>query len=274
MSDYHRTLLELLQAGRSCATATLVDSTGSSPGKLGHRMIVLPDRSVRFTIGGGPLEAMVIGDCLDLLARGENAVKEYRLVPEGEGAVGMVCGGMARVFIEAHLPAPTLMVFGAGHVGREVIRKAEGLGFRRRVADDRAEYLLADEFPADVERIHCPDSFRGDLPEVDAGAFVVIVTRCHETDREILARLASQRLAYLGMIGSRRKVAAVREDLEGRGIPRERLAHLHAPIGLEIGARSPQEIALSILAEIVAVRSGAADRGHLARAKSSAGPAR
>ena len=273
MSDFHRTLLELLQAGRACATATLVESTGSSPGKQGHRMIVTPDGQVRFTIGGGPLEAMVVHDCLEHLARRRNAVKDYRLVPEGPNAVGMVCGGTARVFIESHLPWPVLLVFGAGHVGAEVIRMAEGLEFRRRVADDRSEYLERSRFPGDVERIHCPDAFADPLPQVDENGYVVIVTRCHETDREILARLASRPLAYLGMIGSRRKVETVRRELEARGVPAEGLARLHAPIGLEIGARSPREIALSILAEVVAVRSGVATGEGLARAKTASPPA-
>jgi xanthine dehydrogenase accessory factor len=173
------------------------------------------------------------------------------------------------VFIESHLPWPVLLVFGAGHVGAEVVRMAEGLEFRRRVADDRREYLAAERFPGDVERIHCPEGFADPLPEVDRNGYVVIVTRCHETDREILARMAGRPLAYLGMIGSRRKVEAVRRELEARGVPARDLDRLHAPIGLEIGARSPREIALAILAEVVAVRNGvAADQG-LPRAKTA-----
>ena len=139
---------------------------------------------------------------------------------------------------------------------------ARGLGFRRVIADDREEYLKAEHFDEGVEMVHCPHSYAGQLPDVDEQTFVVIVTRCHETDREILARLGSASLAYVGMIGSRRKVETVLAHLEAKGIPRSRLSHLHAPVGLEIGARTPQEIALSILAELVAVRN-VPDSAHL-----------
>jgi xanthine dehydrogenase accessory factor len=251
---FHRELAELLEAGGRCATATLVDSEGSTPAKHGHRLIVLPGGDIRFTMGGGPLEAMVIADCLERLACGTHALREYRLVPEGEQAVGMVCGGTARVFIQVHEPEPQLMVFGAGHVGLAILRMAPALGLACTVVDDRAEMLAADRLPAGVRSVHCPQSFSGDLPATREGAFVVIVTRCHETDREILARLANRRLAYLGMIGSRRKVRIVMDELRERGVPAASLNRVRAPVGLEIGARTPAEIAVSILAEIVAVR--------------------
>ncbi len=257
MPGFHRELVKLLEAGCRCATATLVESEGSTPAKQGHRLVVLPDGAIRFTLGGGPLEAMVIADCLEQLACGTNAMREYRLVPDGEQAVGMVCGGTARVFIEIHEPEPQLLVFGAGHVGLEIARMAPALGLACTVADDRAEMLVPGRFPASVGVIHCPQAFDCDLPPTREGAFVVIVTRCHETDREILARLADRRLAYLGMIGSRRKVRVVMDELRRRGISDTSLARVRAPVGLEIGARTPAEIAVSILAEIVAVRHGA-----------------
>ncbi len=268
MSDFLRTLLELVEGGQECVTATLVDAAGSSPGKPGHRMIILPGGSIRFTVGGGPLEAMVLQDGLDFMARRENGVRSYRLLPHGEDAVGMVCGGSVRVFFEHHPPAPSLIVFGAGHVGAELINLAAGLGFRRVAADDRAEFVAAGRFPPDVCTHHCGEGYRGDLPPVGPDAYVVLVTRCHATDRELLERLGRQPVAYLGMIGSRRKVETVLGELEACGIPRSSLAHLHAPVGLEIGAHTPREIAVAILAEMLAVRSGAAARGSLARAKS------
>ena len=255
MSTFLRALADLLDAGQTCATATLIDAVGSTPGKPGHRMIVLPDGGIRFTIGGGPFEATVIDDCRALLLAGGNTVKEYRLLPTGDAAVGMVCGGSARVFIEVHPATAQLLVFGAGHVGREVIRMAKGLAWRRLLVDDREVMLAVEPVDVDVERIHCADRFTGAFPVVDSRTYVVVVTRCHETDREIVARLVEEPVAYLGMIGSRRKVETVLAELEERGVPRERLAHLHAPIGLDIGARSPAEIALAILAEIVSLRN-------------------
>lgn len=254
MPAFHRELVQVLQAGQRCATATLVESEGSTPAKQGHRLMVLPDGSIRFTMGGGPLEAMVIADCLKQLADGTHALREYRLVPRGEKAVGMVCGGTVRVFIEIHEPEPQLMVFGAGHVGLEVLRLAPALGLACTVVDDRAEMLGVDRIPQGVRSIHCPLAFSGDLPATGEDGYVVIVTRCHETDREILARLADRPLAYLGMIGSRRKVRVVMDELAERGISAASLGRVRAPIGLAIGARSPAEIAVSILGEIIAVR--------------------
>jgi xanthine dehydrogenase accessory factor len=254
VSAFHRELLALLEAGQRCASATLVDASGSTPGKQGHRMLVLDDGTVRFTIGGGPLEAMVVADCLQRFQAGDNAVREYRLVPDGKNSVGMVCGGTARVFIELHEPDPQLMVFGAGHVGREIVRMAASLGFERSVVDDRQEMLAGDAFHREVRRRHCPDAYAQDLPATRPGAYVIIVTRCHETDREILAQMIRRPLAYLGMIGSRRKVRTVMDELESRGVPGQDLARVRAPVGLEIGARSPGEIAVAILAEIIAVR--------------------
>ncbi|MFQ5719903.1 MAG: XdhC family protein [Acidobacteriota bacterium] len=256
---FHRELAQILDAGQTCATATLIDSVGSTPGKFGHRMIVLSDGTIRHTIGGGPLEANVIADCREQIARGTHLVKEYRLVPAGKGAVGMVCGGTARVFIEIHRPTDHLLVFGAGHVGVAVARMAAELGFCRVIADDRLDRLTPDVVPDGVEAVHCPDRYAAALPAVTERSYVVVVTRCHETDREIVARLAGSPMAYMGMIGSRRKVTVVLEELAKRGVAREHLDRLHAPIGLSIGARSPAEIALAILAEIVAVRNSAHD---------------
>ena len=271
MSEFHRALAELLEAGIGCASATLVDATGSTPAKAGHHLIVPESGPPRFTMGGGPLEAEVIADCRRQLAAGANALREYHLVPGEHGGVGMVCGGTVRVFIEVH-PAPgTLLVFGGGHVGAEVIRMAEGLGFARAVADDREEWLEAQRFGPGVRRHHCPDAYAGELPATDERTRVVIVTRCHATDREILARLARRPRAYLGMIGSRRKVESVLGELEERGLPRSLFRDLRAPIGLDIGARTPREIALAILAEIVAERNAPERAARLARPRTAAG---
>ena len=268
MSDFFRCLVELVESGCECATATLIDSQGSTPGKTGHRMIVLPGGETRFTIGGGPLEAMIIEDCLAQLDSGGNRVKQYRLLPGGVDAVGMVCGGTVRVFIEIHRARSRLLVFGAGHVGREVVQMAQGLDFIRVIADDRPEYLVSDRFDDDVERVHCPDGYRGPLPVVDERTHVILVTRCHETDREILARVAASPSRYLGMIGSRRKVETVLAELVAQGTNRSLFDHLHAPIGLDIEARTPREIAVSILAEVISVRNAAP---HPARHRNAAG---
>ncbi len=147
-----------------------------------------------------------------------------------------------------------------------MIRMAAGLGFRRRLADDRADVLAQMSAEVDVEHIHCADAYQGPMPSTRNDAYVVIVTRCHATDREILARFAERPLAYLGMIGSQRKVRVVVQELLERGIPRSALERLHAPVGLPLGGRSPGEIAVSILAQVVAIRRGVSTAESMASA--------
>jgi xanthine dehydrogenase accessory factor len=240
------------------AVATIVASRGSSPRKLGTKMIVHADGTIDFTLGGGSFEAQVIADAREALVRREPVLKQYRFVPEGQNATGMICGGEADVFIEVFAPPARLVVCGGGHIALPLVRLGKELGFRVAVLEDREELASATRFPQADEVIHAGAAFGDFGLALDTDDHVVVVTHSHETDeaclREVLG--AEREPAYVGMVASRRKAKIIRERLAAAGIPAARLAAVHAPIGLDIGAETPAEIAVSILGEILAARSG------------------
>jgi xanthine dehydrogenase accessory factor len=254
---FYEEVARRLRQGRRLAIATVVARQGSAPRSSGARMIVEPDGAIAFSIGGGAFEALVIADAREALQTGRGFEKEYRFREEGEGATGMVCGGTVRVFVEIVVPPEPLYIFGAGHVGRALARAAAPLGFRVTVVDDRERELAAADLPPETERILTGPEFTSGLPAIPPGAYVAIVTRCHRTDLEAVRHAVGRGAAYVGLIGSRRKVATVVARAAEAGTPAEDLAPLRAPIGLPIGAETPEEIAVSIAAEIVAVRRGA-----------------
>lgn len=254
---FYEEVARRLREGRRLAIATVVARQGSAPRASGARMIVEADGPTAFSIGGGAFEALVIGDAREALRIGTGFEKDYRFTEEGEGATGMVCGGTVRVLVEIAEPPETLFVFGAGHVGRALAHVTAPLGFRIVVVDDRDRDLRDATLPAGTERVLAGSEFGRGLPEIPAGAYVAIVTRCHRTDLEAVRHAVGRGAAYVGLIGSRRKVATVVARAIAAGTPESDLAPLRAPIGLPIGAETPEEIAVSIAAEIVAVRRGA-----------------
>lgn len=263
MLEFHRTLLSLLESGRRLAVATIVESRGSTPQREGARIIVAEDGTTWFTIGGGAFEALVIDDARNCLREGRSELKSYSLHESGEEALGMACGGRAQVFIDVPAPSEQLVVFGAGHVGRALSRLATIVGFGLTVVDDRPDMLDALAFPAGTRLVESDRSFRDGLPSIDEHSYVVLVTRCHETDEAALRSLADQPWRYLGMIGSKRKVRVVLDRLLEQGISASILERVHAPIGVPIGSHSPEEVAVSILAEIVAIRNGVHSPGRI-----------
>lgn len=258
MLDLYRKLAQLIDEGRPVAVATLVEVRGSTPQPNGGKMLVLEDGQIFFSIGGGALEAEVILEARRCLAEGRHALRSYALHDQGEDALGMACGGRATVFIEAVTPAEDLIIAGAGHVGRALARLAAPLGFALHVIDDREAMLDSAAFPPGC-RLHRTDrEFREGWPRVSSGSYVALVTRCHETDEAALRTVLPAPAAYIGMIGSRRKVQVVFDRMVESGIAREDLERVHAPIGLPIGSHQPDEVAISIIAEILAVRNRAA----------------
>jgi xanthine dehydrogenase accessory factor len=251
---FYETVARLLREGRAVAIATVIGSRGSTPRGAGSRMVVTADGAAAFSVGGGAFEALVVADARAALAEGRGFEKEYRFVESGEGAVGMVCGGSARVLFEVVRPPIPLVVFGAGHVGREVAHLAARLGFEVTVVDDRPAQLDPAAFPPGARLERVASDFSGPLPEIPAGAAVAILTRCHRTDLLALRHAAGAAPSYIGVIGSRRKVAVLKERAAGLGVPRAALDGLRAPIGLPIGAETPAEIAVSIVAEIIHLR--------------------
>jgi len=255
--EFFEEVARRLRAGRRLALATVVARQGSAPRDTGARMIVEEDGGITFSVGGGAFEALVIADAREAIRLGRGFEKDYRFAEEGERATGMVCGGTVRVRVEVVLPPEPLFVFGAGHVGRALARLAVPLGFRVTVIDDRERELRDAALPPEAQRILAGSEFATGLPEIPAGAYVAVVTRCHRTDLEAVRHALGREAAYVGLIGSRRKVATVAARAAEAGVAQEALEALRAPIGLPIGAETPEEIAVSIAAEMIAVRRGA-----------------
>lgn len=240
----------------------IVRAEGSTPGKPGWRLLARPDGTVYGNLGGGAFEALVKADALAKLGNGHapSEVKRYYFTEEavkGE-PTGMVCGGMAEVFLEVLTAAPVLVICGGGPVGQALARAGALAGFDLLVADDRPEFRQPELFPAGARLAAVGREYEEDFlaPVLHRDLCVAVVTRCWETDTTALVsilRQAPPRMCYLGLMGSRRKIARVRDEVAARGADLARHA-LHAPIGLPIGGDSPGEIAISILAEIIQKR--------------------
>lgn len=258
MFDFYRTLISLIDEGRRVAVATIIEARGSTPQEQGGKMIVTDDGKSFFSVGGGALEAMVLEEARTCLEAGRPALKSYSLHEVGDDALGMACGGKAMVYIEVIMPPHDLVVFGAGHVGRALARLAAPLGFGITVVDDRPGMLQAEAFPPGTRLITTDRNYSENLPRITPASYVVLVTRCHDTDEAALRSLIHVPTAYLGMIGSKRKVKVVFERMAGEGIDRALFENVRAPIGLPIGSHLPDEVALSIMAEIVAFKNGVA----------------
>jgi xanthine dehydrogenase accessory factor len=235
---------------------TIVRSNGSTPQRAGAKMLVFADGRIVGTIGGGCYENDAIGRARDAIATGKPALVSFDLNDDFVQESGLICGGQMDVYIDPIAPAPALYIVGAGHVGWHLARTAADAGFRIHVVDDREKFANAERFPF-AENIEVDDIgawlHRADLPPT---AYAVVVTRGHTHDFEALRALAARDLRYIGLIGSRAKVARIFDALEAEGMPAECLRRVHAPIGLDIGAITPAEIAISILAELIAVRHG------------------
>jgi xanthine dehydrogenase accessory factor len=249
-------LAEALQRGEEVALVTITSSTGSTPQRVGAKMLVYADGRTVGTIGGGCYENDAFWKAREAITARKPLNVKYELTDDFAEESGLICGGQMEVFIEPVEPAPDVYVFGAGHVGFFLARMAHEVGFRVHVVDDREKFANAERFPTGVEVIV------DDIPawlashQLPATAYAVIVTRGHRHDLDALRALVPARLRYVGLIGSRAKVKRVFDALIEEGIDREALRPVHAPIGLDIGAITPQEIAVSILAELIAVKHG------------------
>lgn len=251
--EFHRRVVALLEAGERVATARLVRVAGHAPQDPGAALVVHPGGEVEFTIGGGPFEAEVIQDCLALLESGEAVVqKTYDLTRE---ALGMDCAGRVTVLLEAPLPTERLVVFGGGHVGSRIAAAGAALGlFEVWVVDDREAFADAALHPGAHKVVHTDREWVEGVPELGPHDHVVVATRCHATDGVLVERHAGAKVAFLGMLGSKAKVATMWAELEVKGVPREALERINAPVGAFLGAKAPGEIAASVLAQIVAKR--------------------
>lgn len=253
-----------LQAQGRVVLCQIVRAEGSTPGKVGWKLLARPDGTFFGNLGGGAFEAFVKADAQEKLRMGAGAsaseVKRYYLTEEATRGepTGMVCGGMAEVFLEVMVAAPVLAICGGGPVGQALARAAALAGFECLVVDDRAEFRDPGLFPPGLRSAEVDREYRQDFLAAVRGRelYVAVVTRCWETDTMALAAVLREippGLRYLGLMGSRRKVARVREELAALGFDLTDI-RLRAPIGLPIGGDSPGEIAISILAEVIGTR--------------------
>ena len=247
-------LPQLLERHGRLAMATVVSAVGSTPRETTARMLILPDGATKGTIGGGKFESLVVADARKLLGEhGLPFTRDYAFVPTGENAFGAVCGGMATVLLEIVEKAPRLLVVGAGHCGRALARAAAFSGYDVPVADEREEQLDPAAFPPGATLVHVQDDY-ADLPLPGPMDFAAIVSRGHVTDGLAFRRLRGTPLAYLGMIGSKAKRKALFDELRKEGFTEDELNRAKNPIGLDIGAESPEEIAIAIVAELIQIR--------------------
>jgi len=247
---------DALERGESAALVTIVATHGSTPQRVGAKMLVFGDGRMVGTIGGGCYENDAFWKAREAIKARRPLTVKYELTDDIAEESGLICGGQMDVFIEPVEPSPDVYVFGAGHVGACLARMAHETGFRVHVIDDREKFADAELFPAGV------DVIVDDIPAwlaahtLPPASYGVIVTRGHKHDLDALRALVPGGLRYVGLIGSKAKVKRIFDALRDEGATPEMLATVHAPIGLDIGAITPQEIAVSILAELIAVKHG------------------
>lgn len=251
--EIYRHILSLLETGGRGVVATVIGATGSTPGKEGAKMLIREDGSTEGTIGGGCTEAEVWALAKGVLATERPLRRSFKLTPKLAAEEGLACGGIVEIFIEP-IGRPCVVVFGAGHVARMLVPHLRPVGFHVTVIDDRESFASRESFP-DADAIVVSD-FQSAFEKVSitSSSYLVIVTRGHRSDQAVLERAIRTPAQYVGLIGSRAKFARLRGILQREGAPREALDSVHCPIGLDIGARSPEEIALSIAAQLVAHR--------------------
>lgn len=247
---------DALERGESAALVTIVSTTGSTPQRVGAKMLVFGDGRMVGTIGGGCYENDAFGKAREAIQNRRPQLVHYELDDDFAQETGLICGGQMSVYIEPIEPSPELYVIGAGHVGYSLATMAHEVGFKVHVVDDREKFANRERFP------HAEEVVTEDIPtwlartHLPAHAYVVVVTRGHTNDLDAVRSLVSRDLRYLGLIGSRAKVARIYTELKGEGVDVAAMKQVHAPIGLDIGAVTPQEIGVSILAELIAVKHG------------------
>ena len=259
MTDILEELVASRRAGRPCALATVAATKGSVPRHPGAKMIVYADNSISGTVGGGKFESLVIAEALDCIARKEPLLKTWPLREDQPDSFGAICGGEVTVLIEPQLPTHRLLIVGGGHCAQAIARLAAECGFHVTALEDREEVL--EQCEAAHRRLTDPAPAFLVAHDWDKSDALVIVSRHYDIDREALAAaLHKGGMGYIGMIGSRRKVLQVFDQLKSSGFTSEQLSSIYAPLGLDIGADSPAEIAVSILAEILMVLRGKSGR--------------
>ncbi|HXM93712.1 MAG TPA: XdhC family protein [Candidatus Dormibacteraeota bacterium] len=259
--DLFEEIVKMRRAARRGALATIVHTNGSIPSYESSRMLVRDDGSIAGTIGGGCVEAEVWAAAKEVMHKEAPRKMVFNLNNEASYDNGLICGGTLEVFVEPILPQPVICLFGGGHVSIALANAASAAGFAVVVADDREAFANAQRFPM-AQEIYTSYAEAFEKLRPNASSYLVIVTRGHKEDMRVLAWAVRTEARYVGMIGSKRKVLSVYKALENEGYLPEEFERVHAPTGLEIGSLTPEEIAVSIVAELIAVRRNVASPAH------------
>jgi xanthine dehydrogenase accessory factor len=252
--DVFDELVRLRNLGQKCALATIVGVRGSIPSFQTAKLLVREDGSMAGTIGGGCVEAEVWNAAREVIQTEKPRNMSFSLGQDAAYDNGLICGGQLEVFVECITPQPAALIFGGGHISKSLARVLDLAGFRVSVIDNREAYANRERFPEAVDVY--AEEYEDVYPKlsVNESTYIVIVTRGHRDDMRVLRWAVDTRARYIAMIGSKRKTIGVVKELEKEGIPRAAFDRVYAPMGLEIGAVSPEEIAISVGAEMIAMR--------------------
>ncbi|MEM4188301.1 MAG: XdhC family protein [Candidatus Hadarchaeum sp.] len=241
---------ELLEKGETFAIVTIVRTEGSTPRKAGAKMIVMPDGGTFGTIGGDCVEAGAVAEALEALKEGKPKTFTVALKEEELGGIGMKCGGMVEVYIEVINPVPRLLIIGGGNIGAQLAKLGHDVGFAVTVIDPAVK---KENFPEYVEVVSEPVEKGVKMTSITRQTYIVIATG-HKYDEDALKAVINTDAAYIGMVGSRRKATVTLKKLIEEGVSEDKVKMVHTPVGLDIGAETPEEIAISIMAEIIKER--------------------
>jgi len=259
MKSLFEALADLIKTDKPVALSIIVKTEGATPRKVGTKIIIFKDGGTLGTMGGGDLEKRVIAEAIEAIKQGEPRLISFTLDIE-KGKLDMMCGGKLDVYIEPILPKEKLIIFGAGHITRALAPLMQKVGFKVSVVDNSPDLLQKEYFP-EIEDLKLMDMEQEakDL-KADLSTYIVILSRGFSKDEVILSQLIQKGFKYIGMVGSQRKIRTMEEELQKQGVSKEALSKLQAPIGVDIGAETPEEIAISIAAEIIATKRGRLNR--------------
>ena len=255
--DLFSEIVRLRKTGQKCALATIVEVNGSIPSYESAKILVREDGSFIGTIGGGCVEAEVWNAAREVIETEKPRHLSFNLGQDAAYDNGLICGGQLNVFIEAIVPRPHAYIFGAGHISKSLAKVSAMAGFGVSVVDNRESFASRERFPEADEVIAAEYEEVFNQLAIHSSSYIVIVTRGHRDDMRVLRWALTTEARYIAMIGSKRKVIAVMREFEKEGMSRETFERVHAPMGLEIGAITPEEIAVSVAAEMIAVRRNA-----------------
>ena len=255
MDEIYEEILKIRQRGENAVLATVISVKGSTPREEGSKMLIKSNGTIFGSIGGGSLEGQVIERAVRIIKEGGRPeILKFDLTGKDAAEEGMICGGNMEVFLDPILSEPNLYIFGGGHISTTLSKIAKMVGFKIIIIDDRDSFANKERFP-EADEIYAQD-FKIVISEIKLRKpyYIVIVTRGHIHDEVVLEWAINKEPVYIGMIGSKKKNKTIFAHLEEKGISKERLKEVHAPIGIDINAQTPEEIAVSIVAELIKKR--------------------